>query len=138
MYVYHTIYEALNMKNSTIKRKDFPKEHFKLEDPSIKAEKRTVAEFRVTVHYNVAQHCVVLSYIYRCHLDRVSKLKSLCKESHTCFTNSYSWRRNKYQITYFILMFGRLYRKCGVFLLPTISIQSQREKAENVCIHTCC
>eukprot|EP00105_Crassostrea_gigas_P011263 XP_011426840.1 PREDICTED: receptor-type tyrosine-protein phosphatase mu-like isoform X2 [Crassostrea gigas] len=46
MYVYHTIYEALNMKNSTIKRKDFPKEHFKLEDPSFKAEKRTVAEFR--------------------------------------------------------------------------------------------
>lgn len=63
MYVYHTIYEALNMKNSTIKRKDFPKEHFKLEDPSLKAEKRTVAEFRVTVHYNVAQHCVVISYI---------------------------------------------------------------------------
>lgn len=63
MYVYHTIYEALNMKNSTIKRKDFPKEHFKLEDPSFKAEKRTVAEFRVTVHYNVTQHCVVLSYI---------------------------------------------------------------------------
>lgn len=53
MYVYHTIYEALNMKNSTIKRKDFPKEHFKLEDPSFKAEKRTVAEFRVTVYYNV-------------------------------------------------------------------------------------
>lgn len=45
MYVYHTIYEALNMKNSTIKRKDFPKEHYKLEDPSFKAEKRTVAHW---------------------------------------------------------------------------------------------
>lgn len=62
MYVYHTIYEALNMKNSTIKRKDFPKEHFKLEDPSFKAEKRTVAEFRVTVYCNVTQQCSLIIY----------------------------------------------------------------------------
>ena len=47
MYVYHTIYEALNMKNSSIKRKDFPKEYYKLEDPSCKTVKRTVTEFKV-------------------------------------------------------------------------------------------
>lgn len=47
MYVYHTIYEALNMKASSIKRKDFPKEYYKLEDPSCKTVKRTVTEFKV-------------------------------------------------------------------------------------------
>ncbi|XP_061168121.1 uncharacterized protein LOC133177046 [Saccostrea echinata] len=47
LYVYHTIYEALNHKNTTIKRKDFPKEYFKLEDPSDKSEKRTVGEFKI-------------------------------------------------------------------------------------------
>lgn len=60
MYVYHTIYEALNMKNSTIKRKDFPKEHYKLEDPSYKAEKRTVAEFKVTMCNSITRQSAVL------------------------------------------------------------------------------
>lgn len=60
MYVYHTIYEALNMKNSTIKRKDFPKEHYKLEDPSYKAEKRTVAEFKVTMYNSITRQSAVL------------------------------------------------------------------------------
>ncbi|XP_062609519.1 uncharacterized protein LOC134271306 [Saccostrea cucullata] len=47
LYVYHTIYEALNHKNTTIKRKDFPKEFFKLEDPSNKSVKRTLKEFQI-------------------------------------------------------------------------------------------
>ncbi|XP_048761472.2 uncharacterized protein LOC125670387 isoform X2 [Ostrea edulis] len=46
LYVYHTIYEALNMKNTSIKRKNFPKEFFKLEDTSSSSEKRTTAEFK--------------------------------------------------------------------------------------------
>lgn len=48
------------MKNSTIKRKDFPKEHYKLEDPSYKAEKRTVAEFKVTMYNSITRQSAVL------------------------------------------------------------------------------
>lgn len=37
------------MKNTSIKRKNFPKEFFKLEDTSSSSEKRTTAEFKVDI-----------------------------------------------------------------------------------------